>query len=85
MKGSIPSENKIQERAYELYILRGAENGHDVDDWLNAERELSAENDLSEDALGASREVTVTEETTLLEELPETPSFRVGRAATRSK
>lgn len=27
-------------RAYELYQLRGGEHGHDLDDWLQAEREL---------------------------------------------
>jgi CheY-like chemotaxis protein len=27
-------------QAYELYCDRGREDGHDVDDWLNAEREL---------------------------------------------
>jgi Protein of unknown function (DUF2934) len=27
-------------RAYELYLSRGGEHGHDIDDWLQAEREL---------------------------------------------
>jgi hypothetical protein len=30
----------IARRAYELYTARGREHGHDVDDWLQAEREL---------------------------------------------
>ena len=30
----------IAERAYALYLARGAEHGHDVEDWLQAEREL---------------------------------------------
>lgn len=34
------SEQDIARRAYELYMARGAENGHDLDDWLQAEREL---------------------------------------------
>lgn len=29
-------------RAYELYELRGKEDGRDVDDWLQAESELAA-------------------------------------------
>jgi hypothetical protein len=29
-------------RAYQLYEARGGEPGADVDDWLRAERELSA-------------------------------------------
>jgi hypothetical protein len=30
----------IARRAYELYLARGCEPGHDVADWLQAEREL---------------------------------------------
>jgi hypothetical protein len=30
----------IANRAFELYCERGREDGHDVDDWLQAEREL---------------------------------------------
>jgi hypothetical protein len=30
----------IADRAYTLYQRRGGEHGHDVDDWLQAEREL---------------------------------------------
>jgi hypothetical protein len=33
-------ESDIARRAFELYCDRGREDGHDVDDWLNAEREL---------------------------------------------
>jgi len=32
--------NEIADRAYEIYLARGAAPGHDVDDWLQAEREL---------------------------------------------
>ena len=32
----------IAKRAYELFVARGGQNGHDVDDWLIAERELVA-------------------------------------------
>jgi hypothetical protein len=31
----------IARRAFELYCARGGQHGHDVDDWLQAERELS--------------------------------------------
>lgn len=34
------ADSDIARRAYELYVERGAEHGHDVDDWLQAEREL---------------------------------------------
>lgn len=30
----------IAARAYERYVERGRENGHDIDDWLAAEGEL---------------------------------------------
>ena len=31
----------IAQRAYELFSVRGCEHGHDVEDWLQAERELN--------------------------------------------
>lgn len=31
----------IRRRAYELYEQRGKNDGHDVDDWLRAESELT--------------------------------------------
>ena len=37
----MPSHDAIARRAYELYEQRGRENGHDWDDWLQAERELA--------------------------------------------
>jgi hypothetical protein len=36
------ADTDIARRAYERYCDRGCEDGHDVDDWLTAERELSA-------------------------------------------
>lgn len=30
----------IARRAYEVYLARGGEHGHDLEDWLQAEREL---------------------------------------------
>ena len=33
-------EQDIRRRAYELYLERGEEPGHDLEDWLQAEREL---------------------------------------------
>lgn len=34
------SEEQIRRRAYELYELRGREDGHDVEDWLQSESEM---------------------------------------------
>jgi hypothetical protein len=36
----IPGNDDIARRAFELYCARGCENGHDIEDWLQAEREL---------------------------------------------
>jgi len=35
-----PTYEAICERAYRIHIERGGEHGRDVDDWLQAEREL---------------------------------------------
>jgi hypothetical protein len=35
-----PRLEEIRIRAYEIYIERGGEPGYDLDDWLQAEREL---------------------------------------------
>lgn len=32
---------RIRARAYELFDLRGRQEGHDVDDWLQAEAEVT--------------------------------------------
>lgn len=37
-----PSHDEIATRAYEMYLTRGASPGRDLDDWLEAERELQA-------------------------------------------
>ena len=34
------SEDKIRQRAYELYMQRGGQHGKHVDDWFRAEAEL---------------------------------------------
>ena len=35
-----PTQEEIELRAYQIYFERGGAHGHDVDDWLEAEREL---------------------------------------------
>lgn len=34
-------DENIRSRAYELYEERGREEGHDLDDWLRAEEEVT--------------------------------------------
>lgn len=38
--GNRQSSDDVAHRAYELYRERGSEDGHDMDDWFQAEREL---------------------------------------------
>jgi hypothetical protein len=38
---TVISEEKVKERAYELYLERGGFNGSDQEDWYKAEAELS--------------------------------------------
>jgi hypothetical protein len=35
-----PTHEEIAGRAYEIYLARGGQHGHDVEDWLQAEHEL---------------------------------------------
>jgi Protein of unknown function (DUF2934) len=35
-------EQEIRARAYEIYLQRGEQPGDEVEDWLQAERELSS-------------------------------------------
>ena len=35
-------EQEVRRRAYEIYLERGAQPGHELEDWLQAERELTA-------------------------------------------
>ena len=37
---SSPDANAVARRAYEIYESRGRIDGYDVEDWLQAEREL---------------------------------------------
>jgi len=32
--------SRIADKAYELYVQRGHEHGHDLEDWLEAERQI---------------------------------------------
>ena len=37
----VPTKEEIAKRAYELYLARGSEHGHDAEDWAQAESELA--------------------------------------------
>jgi Protein of unknown function (DUF2934) len=38
-----PTHVQIANRAFEIYVSRGGEHGHDVGDWFEAERQLRTE------------------------------------------
>ena len=46
--GTPPGQDEIARRAYELFLQRGSVPGHETDDWLQAEAELSARGGESE-------------------------------------
>ncbi len=35
-------QERIRQRAHELYVARGQEDGHDLEDWLQAEAEIGS-------------------------------------------
>jgi hypothetical protein len=37
---TLPLEERVRRRAYELYVQRGSESGSELDDWLQAEEEI---------------------------------------------
>jgi hypothetical protein len=41
-KPSAPSHEAVAQRAYELFLQRGGGEGQDLEDWLRAESELRA-------------------------------------------
>jgi len=36
-------QSQIRQRAFELYQARGREDGHELDDWLLAEEEITSQ------------------------------------------
>jgi hypothetical protein len=38
-----PAKNEITRRAFALHLVRGCDQGRDVEDWVRAEKELSGE------------------------------------------
>jgi Protein of unknown function (DUF2934) len=48
---NVPTEEQIRTRAYELYLAHGYQEGHEAEDWLAAEKELT---ELSEQSASAA-------------------------------
>ena len=54
-------KDRIAERAYEIYLLRGREQGREVEHWLEAEREVLAfftDSSVSSEIIAAADEMT---------------------------
>lgn len=41
---SAPTQKEIAQRAYAIYLERGGTPGHELEDWIRAERELAQKN-----------------------------------------
>ena len=41
-RSALVTHRDVARRAYDLYLARDCAHGHDVDDWLQAERKLRA-------------------------------------------
>jgi hypothetical protein len=39
---ALPLEEQIRQRAFEIYLQRGGQDGYDLDDWQQAEAELQS-------------------------------------------
>ncbi len=39
-----PTREEIELRAYDIYLARGADGGSEIEDWLEAERQLTGDN-----------------------------------------
>jgi hypothetical protein len=49
-KTPVPPEREVAvaRKAYELFLARGGTHGHDLEDWLRAERELAIDEAIAE-------------------------------------
>ena len=47
-----PTVEQIQVRAYEIYIQRGRQDGLDLEDWFQAEKELKTSGSQSQSVIG---------------------------------
>jgi hypothetical protein len=50
-----PSIEEIEQRAYEIYLERGGEDGRSVEDWLAAEKELTERLEHSDSGIPKTR------------------------------
>ena len=77
----LPTVEQIEQRAYELYLERACEDGHDVADWLTAEKELTELSEQSASGTPSARAASAGQGSTLAS----ADSGSVSQAPNRSK
>jgi hypothetical protein len=56
-EAATPTRDDVARRAYELFQARGGEPGHELENWLEAERELGrSSSDVNEQSRGPRRD-----------------------------
>jgi DUF2934 family protein len=53
MNATADDPDQVRQRAFELWVQRGKPEGHDIEFWLQAERELKGEDSGSRDSANA--------------------------------
>jgi|ERR1051325_4496786 hypothetical protein len=43
-RAGAPSREQVAKRAYQIWLSRGCEHGHDLEHWIEAERQLRQQN-----------------------------------------
>jgi hypothetical protein len=66
-----PIRDAIATWAYEQFIERGGEHGHDLDDWLAAEREFVTRQARSHDPTAAAPELLTTRDSRATSSAPQ--------------
>ncbi len=77
----LPTAEQIEQRAYELYVERGCEDGHDVADWLAAEKQLTELSERSDSGTLSARAASAGQAPTL----PSADRGSVTQAPNRSR
>jgi hypothetical protein len=78
---SVPSNEQIEVRAYEIFLERGGEPGRDLEDWLAAEKELHGRHAEIEAIYAQEKPESAQEKARLPRETPRRPELEYAAAA----
>jgi hypothetical protein len=56
----LPTHQEIEQKAHEIYLRRGGQQGRDLDDWLAAEAELTKERQTMTDSVPSRSKTAMT-------------------------